>query len=213
MAEYAHPEILVSTEWVAQHLNDPDIRVVEVDVDTSAYEQGHLRGAVGWNWQTQLADQVRRDLLTKAQFERLAGEAGITPATTVVFYGDNRNWFATYALWQFRYWGHPEDRLRLLNGGRVKWVAEGRELVKDIPSYPTTTYQAAFPDDNVRATKEVVFHTLLEQGTYNLVDVRSPDEFTGKVIAPPGMSETAQRGGHLPGAVNIPWAQTRREHV
>ncbi|MGH8056502.1 MAG: sulfurtransferase, partial [Candidatus Entotheonellia bacterium] len=112
MAEYARPEMLVSSEWLAQHLNDPSLRIVEVDVDTSAYEQGHIRGAVGWNWQTQLCDQVRRDILTKEQFERLMSESSITHDTTTIFYGDNHNWFATYALWQCRYWGHPEDKLR-----------------------------------------------------------------------------------------------------
>jgi thiosulfate/3-mercaptopyruvate sulfurtransferase len=164
-----------------------------------------MPGAVGWNWQTQLSDQVRRDLLTKDQFEQLAGESGISPATTIVFYGDNHNWFAPYAL--FRYWGHPEDRLRLLNGGRAKWVAEGRALVKDIPAYPHTHYQASFPDDNVRATKDLILQSLVNGGRYNLIDVRSPDEFTGKVIAATGMSETAQRGGHIPVVASIPWAQ------
>jgi thiosulfate/3-mercaptopyruvate sulfurtransferase len=181
MAEYARPEMLVSSEWLAQHLHDLGLRLIEVDVDTSAYDQGHIPGAVGWNWQTQLSDQVRRDILTREQFERLMNESGIGP-TTIVFYGDNHNWFA-----------------------------EGRALVPDRPSYPSTSYRAAFPDDNVRATKDVIFQTLLDRGQYNLVDVRSPDEFTGKVIAPPGMSETAQRGGHIPGAANIPWAQAVKE--
>jgi thiosulfate/3-mercaptopyruvate sulfurtransferase len=211
MAEYTRPDVLVSTDWLAQHLSDPGFRVVEVDVDTSAYEQGHIPGAIGWNWQTQLCDQVRRDILTKEQFERLMGDSGISHDTSIIFYGDNHNWFATYALWQCRYWGHPEDRLKLLNGGRAKWVAEGRELVTEVPAHPKTAYQAAFPDDNVRATKELIFQTLLERSTYNLVDVRSPDEFTGKVIAPPGMTETAQRGGHIPGAANIPWSQAVKE--
>lgn len=211
MAEYAHPEMLVSTEWLVQRLNDPSLRIVEVDVDTSAYEQDHIRGAVGWNWQTQLCDQVRRDILTKEQFERLMSDSGITPETTIVVYGDNHNWFATYALWQCCYWGHPEAKLRLLNGGRAKWVAEGREVGKEVPSYPKTTYKAAFPDDNVRADKDLIFQTLLERGQFSLVDVRSPDEFTGKVIAPPGMLETAQRGGHIPGAANIPWSQAVNE--
>jgi thiosulfate/3-mercaptopyruvate sulfurtransferase len=211
MAEYAHPDVLVSTDWLAQHLNDPSLRIIEVDVDTSAYEQGHIPGTVGCNWQTQLCDQVRRDILTKERFERLISESGISHDTTLIFYGDNHNWFATYALWQCRYCGHPEDQLKLLNGGRAKWVAEGRELVTAVPSYPKTTYRASFPDDNVRATKDLIFQTLLERGMYNLVDVRSPDEFTGKVIAPPGMTETAQRGGHIPGAANIPWSQAVKE--
>ena len=123
----------------------------------------------------------------------------------MIFYGDNNNWFATYALWQFRYYGHDESLLKVMNGGRQKWIDEGRELVKDVPSYPSTGYQAKFPDDNVRATKDNVLPTL-GQSVINLVDVRSPAEFSGEVIAPPGMSETAQRGGHIPGAANIPWA-------
>ena len=211
MADYVRPEVVVSTEWLAQRLNDPGLRIIEVDVDTSSYEQGHIPGANGWNWQTQLCDQVRRDILTKEQFEQLMSDSGVGHDTTIIFCGDNHNWFATYALWQCRYWGHPGAQLKLLNGGRAKWVAEGRELVKDVPSAPKTVYRVAFPDDNVRADKALIFQTLLERGTYNLVDVRSPDEFTGKVIAPPGMTETAQRGGHIPGAVNIPWSQAVKE--
>jgi thiosulfate/3-mercaptopyruvate sulfurtransferase len=195
-------------------LHDPGRRLVEVDVDTTAYDQGHIPGVVGWNWQAQLCDQVRRDILTKEPFERLMSASGISPTTTLVCYGDNYDWFATYALWQCRYWGHPEDQLQLLNGGRAKWIAEGRALVPGRPSYPSTSYRAAFPDDNVRATratKDIVFQTMLDRKQHNLVDMRSPDEFSGKVIAPPGMSETAQRCGHIPGAANIPWAQTVNE--
>ena len=210
MADYARPEMLVTTDWIAQHLKDPGIRLVEVDVDTTAYEQGHIRGAVGLNWQTQLCDQVRRDILTKEQFEKLMADCGIGNDTTIILYGDNNNWFATYALWQFRYYQHDENRLKLINGGRQKWAAEGRELVKEVPSYPRTHYRASFPDDNVRATKDHVLPTL-RQGVINLVDVRSPAEFSGEVIAPPGMSETAQRGGHIPGAASIPWGQAMRE--
>lgn len=210
MADYAHPEVLVSTEWVAQHTADPTIRLVEVDVDTSAYEQGHIQGAVGWNWSSQLCDQVRRDLLTKEQFEKLMSESGIANDTTVVLYGDNNNWFATYAFWQMVYWGHPENKLKIMNGGRQKWIAEGRELVKDVPAYPKTHYKASLPDDNVRATKEHIFKAIAEKNV-PLVDVRSPAEFTGEVIAPPGMTETAQRGGHVPGAINIPWGMAMRE--
>ncbi len=210
MADYARSEMLVSTDWVAQHGSGSGIRLLEVDVDTSAYAQGHIKGAVGLNWQTQLCDQVRRDILTREQFEALCSKSGISNDTTVIFYGDNNNWFATYALWQFRYYGHDESKLRLMNGGRQKWVAEGRELVTEAPSYPATNYKAKFPDDNVRSTKDNILPTL-NQGVINLVDVRSPAEFTGEVIAPPGMSETAQRGGHIPGAANIPWSQAMRE--
>ncbi len=205
MADYANPDVLVSTEWVAAHGGNAGIRLLEVDVDTEAYAEGHIAGAVGLNWQTQLCDQVRRDILTKDQFEALCNDSGIANDTTVIFYGDNNNWFATYALWQFRYYGHDESLLKVMNGGRQKWIDEGRDLVTDVPSYDSTGYQAKFPDDNVRATADTVRDTL-GQGIVNLVDVRSPAEFSGEVIAPPGMSETAQRGGHIPGAANIPWA-------
>ena len=213
MADYANPDVLVSTEWVAEYGSleyrggGGEIRLLEVDVDTSAYAEGHIAGAVGLNWQTQLCDQVRRDILTKEQFEALCNDSGIENDTTIIFYGDNNNWFATYALWQFRYYGHDESLLKVMNGGRQKWIDEGRELVPDVPDYASRgyQYQAKFPDDNVRATMLNVISTLAE-GSVNLVDVRSPAEFTGEVIAPPGMNETAQRGGHIPGAANIPWA-------
>ena len=205
MADYANPDVLVSTDWVAAHGGDAGIRLLEVDVDTEAYAEGHIAGAVGLNWQTQLCDQIRRDILTKEQFEALCNDSGIANDTTVIFYGDNNNWFATYALWQFRYYGHDESQLKVMNGGRQKWVDEGRDLVTEVPDHASTGYQAKFPDDNVRATMLNVISTLA-QGNVNLVDVRSPAEFTGEVIAPPGMSETAQRGGHIPGAANIPWA-------
>ncbi|MYE88588.1 sulfurtransferase [Candidatus Poribacteria bacterium] len=205
MAEYAHPEVLVTTDWVAQHGSDAGIRLVEVDVDTAAYDEGHISGAVGLNWQTQLCDQVRRDILTKEQFEELCQDNGISNDTTVIFYGDNNNWFATYALWQFRYYGHDESKLKVMDGGRQKWIDEGRDLVTDPASPASTDYRAKFPDDNVRATKDHVLPTL-EQGVVNLVDVRSPAEFSGEIIAPPGLPETAQRPGRIPGAANIPWA-------
>ena len=205
MADYARPEVLVTTDWVAQHGSDAGIRLVEVDVDTAAYDEGHISGAVGLNWQTQLCDQVRRDILTKEQFEQLCQDNGISSDTTVIFYGDNNNWFATYALWQFRYYGHDESKLKVMNGGRQKWIDEGRELVTDPSSPDPTDYKAKFPDDNVRATKDHVLPTL-NQGVVNLVDVRSPAEFTGEIIAPPGLPETAQRPGRIPGAANIPWA-------
>ena len=205
MADYAHPEVLVTTDWVAQHGSDAGIRLVEVDVDTAAYDEGHISGAVGLNWQTQLCDQVRRDILTKDQFEQLCQDNGISNDTTVIFYGDNNNWFATYALWQFRYYGHDESKLKVMNGGRQKWIDEGRELATDTSSPAATDYKAKFPDDNVRATKDHVLPTL-DQGIVNLVDVRSPAEFTGEIIAPPGLPETAQRPGRIPGAANIPWA-------
>ncbi len=210
MGDHARPEILVSTEWVSAHGQDEGVRLVEVDVDTIAYEYGHIRGAVGLNWTSQLCDEIRRDVLTLEQFEQLCRDNGISNDTTVVFYGDNNNWFAAYGLWQFRYYGHEEDKLRIMNGGRSKWISEGRELVQEIPSYPAADYKAVEPDKSVRSFKEDIFIHLGKQDI-NLVDVRTPAEFTGEVVAPPGMSETAQRGGHIPGAVNIPWSQAVRE--
>jgi len=209
MSEYAHPEMLVSTDWVASHLNDPGIRLIEVDVDTSAYDQRHIPGAVGWNWQTQLQDALRRDLADQRQFEELAGRAGVTPETTIVLYGDNNNWFAAWAFWQLKYYGHND--VRLMNGGRRKWLEEKREIATAAPSVVRTTYRANAPDAAIRARREDIFAVLDRRNPAKLVDVRSVDEFTGKVIAPPGMTETAQRGGHIPGAANIPWSQAVAE--
>jgi thiosulfate/3-mercaptopyruvate sulfurtransferase len=209
MAEYKHPEVLVSTEWAAQHLNDPKIRLVEVDVDTSAYDQGHIPGAVGWNWQTQLQDNVRRDLISKQALEQLLGKSGISNDTTILLYGDNNNWFAAYALWQLKYYGHKDARL--INGGRKKWVEEKRPLTTEASKIAPATYHATSPDESIRARKEDVFSIVEKRSRGNLVDVRSVDEFTGKIIAPPGMSETAQRAGHIPTAANVPWAQAANE--
>ena len=209
MAEYKHPEVLVSTEWAAQHLNDPKVRLVEVDVDTSAYDQGHISGAVGWNWQTQLQDNVRRDLISKSALEQLLGRSGISNDTTVLLYGDNNNWFAAYALWQLKYYGHKDARL--INGGRKKWLEEKRPLTTEPPKITPAAYHGSGPDESIRARKEDVFAIVENRNRGHLVDVRSVDEFTGKIIAPPGMSETAQRGGHIPTAANVPWAQAANE--
>src|ERR1700734_1576437 len=209
MADYKHPEVLATTEWVAQHLNDPKIRLVEVDVDTTAYDQGHIPGAVGWNWQSQLQDHVRRDLIDQATLEKLLGQSGISNDTTVLLYGDNNNWFAAYALWQLKYYGHKD--VRLIDGGRKKWIEEKRPLTTDPVKVTATTYHASGPDESIRARKEEIFDALNKKKSAQLVDVRSVDEFTGKIIAPPGMSETAQRAGHIPGAANIPWAQAANE--
>jgi thiosulfate/3-mercaptopyruvate sulfurtransferase len=209
MSEYAHPEVLVSTEWVASHSKDPNIRLVEVDVDTSAYDQGHIAGAVGWNWQTQLQDGVRRDLIDKAALEDLLGRSGISNDTTVILYGDNNNWFAAYAFWQLEYYGHKN--LKLMNGGRKKWLEEKRPLTTDAANPAKTTYRASEPNEKVRAYRQDVEAILGKKSAGQLVDVRSADEFSGKVIAPPGMTETAQRGGHIPGAASIPWAQAAAE--
>jgi len=209
MAEYAHPEVLVSTQWVAEHQNDPKVRLVEVDVDTSAYDQGHIAGAVGWNWQTQLQDNVRRDLIDKATLEQLLGKSGVSNDTTIVLYGDNNNWFAAYAFWQLKYYGHKD--VRLMNGGRKKWAEEKRPLTTDAAKVTPTTYRATGPDESLRARKEQVAAIVDKKVNGHLVDVRSVDEFTGKIIAPPGMSETAQRAGHIPTAANIPWSQAANE--
>lgn len=209
MSEYKHPEVLVSTEWAAGHLNDPKVRLIEVDVDTTAYDQGHIPGAVGWNWQTQLQDNIRRDLIDKATLEGLLGKSGVGNDTTILLYGDNNNWFAAYALWQLKYYGHKD--VRLINGGRKKWIEEKRPLTTDPVKVAATTYRAAGPDESIRARKEEIQDVLNKKKSAQLVDVRSVDEFTGKIIAPPGMSETAQRAGHIPGAANIPWAQAANE--
>jgi thiosulfate/3-mercaptopyruvate sulfurtransferase len=204
VSDYIHPEVLVSTDWVKAQIGKPDIRLVEVDVDTKAYEAGHIPGAVGFNWQTQLQDQVSRDIIGKGAFEALVGGAGIGTGDTVVLYGDNNNWFAAYAFWLFKVYGHRD--VRLMNGGRVKWLNEAdKTLTVDPPSITSVRYTASAPNVALRARVQDVLRAV-ESRSQNLVDVRSPDEFTGKVIAPPGMSETAQRGGHIPGAASVPWA-------
>ncbi len=200
---YSHPDVLVSPNWVEQHKADANLRLVEVDVDTSAYEQGHIAGAIAWNWQSQLCDNIRRDVLTGEAFEKLMSESGIAPDTTVVLYGDNNNWFACYAFWQLKLYGHRDARI--MNGGRKKWLAENRAVTRDVPKYPATDYRAHPADISVRAFRDDVA-LAIKESKFNLVDVRSPDEYTGKVIAPPGMTETAQRGGHIPTALNVPWA-------
>lgn len=207
MAEYAHPEVLVSAEWVIEHGSDSNVRLVEVDVDFSLYEKGHIDGAVGWNWVTDLTDQVRRDILDRESFQTLVCKSGIATDTTVVLYGDSNNWFAAWAFWQFKIYGHKD--VRLLNGGRKKWELEARPYTKDVPHYAETSYEAPEPDFSIRAFRDYVNQHL--NNGINLVDVRSPDEFTGKVIAPPGLQETAQRAGHIPGAANVPWALAANE--
>jgi thiosulfate/3-mercaptopyruvate sulfurtransferase len=204
MGDYAHPEVLVSTDWAAQHAADPSVRIVEVDVDTAAYDEGHIQNAVGWAWNTQLCDTVRRDIIPKDQFEKLMSDSGIGNNTTVVLYGDNNNWFAAWALWQLQIYGHKD--VRLMNGGRKKWVSEGRELTQDAPKISKAAYKASGPDYSIRSFLPDV-QKAVNSKSVELVDVRSPDEFTGKILAPPGLPETCQRGGHIPGASNIPWAK------
>ncbi len=204
MSDYAVPEVLVSTAWVADHLDDPNIRLVEVDVDTKAYREGHAPGAQGWSWNTQLCDTVRRDIIPKDRFEALMAASGISNSTTVVLYGDNNNWFAAWAFWQMKMYGHAD--VRLMNGGRKKWLAEGRELTLAEPAPTPAAYRAAGPDLSLRAFLPQV-QAALASGAAALVDVRSPQEFTGEILAPPGLPETCQRGGHIPGARNIPWGK------
>lgn len=204
MANYANPEVLVSTDWVDQHKGDSGLAIVEVDVDTSAYSEGHIPGALGWNWQTQLCDTVRRDIISQADLEKLLGQSGISNNTTIILYGDNNNWFAAWALWQLKMYGHED--VRLMNGGRKKWLAEGRPLTQEVPAVKPVSYRASLPNLAYRAFLNQV-QRAMTSGNAVLVDVRSPDEFTGKILSPPGLPETCQRGGHIPGAKNIPWAQ------
>jgi thiosulfate/3-mercaptopyruvate sulfurtransferase len=202
---YANPDVLVTTEWVAGHLSDPGIRLIEVDVDTTAYDSGHIAGAVGWNWQSQLNDSIRRDIPDARAFAELMSAAGVTPQTTVVLYGDNNNWFAAFAFWLLQLYGHKAARL--MNGGRAKWSKEGRPLVTERPVVTRTKYPVPKRlNSALRARRADVERALKAKGTA-LVDVRSPAEFTGEVIAPPGMAETAQRAGHIPGARSVPWSQ------
>ena len=204
MSVTEHPAVLVSTNWVNEHIADANVRIVEIDVDTKAYEAGHIRGAIGWNWQTQLQDQVRRDVASQSAFEALLSASGIAPEHTIVLYGDNNNWFAAYGFWLLKLYGHED--VRLMDGGRTKWLNESdKELTVDIPVVTPTSYRVTNPHPELRVHVADVL-AIVRDRSHNLVDVRSPAEFTGEVIAPPGMSETAQRGGHIPGAVSIPWS-------
>ena len=206
MSDYA-TDVLVSADWVEGRLDefqsdDPGHRLVEVDVDTELYDESHAPGAVGFNWETDLQDQVERDILSKAEFEETMGAAGISEDSTVVLYGDNANWFAAYTYWQFKYYGH--DDVKLLDGGRDYWVENDYPLSDEEPDFSAVEYDASGPRESIRAYREDV-ENAIERGL-PLVDVRSPEEFSGEVLAPPGLQETAQRGGHIPGASNISWA-------
>jgi thiosulfate/3-mercaptopyruvate sulfurtransferase len=204
MADYAHPETLVSTDWVAQHLTDPKVRVVEVDVDTKSYDEGHVPNSIAWAWNTQLADPIRRDILSQQQFEELMSKSGISGDTTVVIHGDNNNWFAAWAFWQMKIYGHAN--VRIMNGGRKKWLAEGRDISMDAPKPTATQYKASAADLTLRSFLPQV-QAAVSAKAVALVDVRSPPEFSGEILAPPGLPETCQRGGHIPGARNIPWGK------
>ena len=202
---YAHPEVLVSTDWVAGHLHDPNVRLIESNEDTLLYSAGHIPGAVHVDWTSDLNDQIRRDYITQEGFEALMSRIGATPATTVVFYGDKNNWWATYALWVFQLFGHTNAKV--MDGGRLKWEKEGRGLTREVPSYPATTYTARARDDksNRAFRDDVLTHV---EGRGQLVEVRSPEEYAGtRMHMPDYPNEGALRGGHIPGAKSIPWAK------
>ncbi|MBS1843501.1 MAG: sulfurtransferase [Actinobacteria bacterium] len=201
-------DVLVDTDWVAEHLEDDSIRIVEVDEDPTLYAEGHIPGAIGFDWKADLQDRVERNFLGPEAFADLMGNRGISNDHIVVLYGDRNNWFAAYTYWYFRHYGH--DKVKLVDGPREKWVAEGREMATDVPSYPAATFEVHSKDCSIRAFRDEVAAAL---GTAtNLVDVRSPQEFAGEVISPAGYEqEGAQRGGHIPGAASVPWSQAVEE--
>jgi thiosulfate/3-mercaptopyruvate sulfurtransferase len=209
MADYARPDSLVSTQWVADNLNNPKVRLIEVDVDTAAYDTGHLAGAVGWNWKSDLETQVARNIADKEGTEKLLSEAGVANDATIVLYGDNNNWFAAYALWVLKYYG--VENAKLMNGGRKKWVDEGRPLTTDSVSHAKTSYKVKDGNAKIRAMRDEVLQHLKKSGAA-LVDVRSPKEYSGELLAPEHLpQEGSQRGGHIPGAKNIVWSQACNE--
>jgi len=205
---YAHPEYLVETDWVAEHLNDANVRIIESDEDPLLYAVGHIPGAVQVDWFSTLQHPLRRDFLTKEKFEETVSSLGIGNDTTVVFYGDKSNWFACYALWLFQYYGH--QNVKIMNGGRLKWEKENRPLVKEVAGYPKTAYRAKEADISIRAFRDEVLKQSNEKKP--LVDVRSPKEYSGELLHMPNYpQEGATRGGHIPGAVSIPWATAVNE--
>jgi len=207
---YKHPEVVVETSWVTEHLKDGSIRIAEVDYDPATnYNLGHIPGAILFDWRKDMNDQLRRDIVSKEQLEELLGRAGVSSTTRLVLYGDFNNWFAAFAYWILKYYG--VENVVLMNGGRKKWIAEDKAVTKDVPSYSRTTFKVANPNENIRTYVDYV-KSSLNNNNRVLVDVRSPAEFTGEVTAPPEYpNEHAQRGGHIPGAVNIPWAQAVKE--
>ncbi len=199
--------VLVDADWVEAHLSDPNIVLVEVDEDVSAYDKGHIRGAVKVDWKQDLQDPIRRDFIDKAGFERLLSSRGIGNDQNIILYGGNNNWFAAYAYWYFKLYGH--QNVKLLDGGRKKWELDSRELVTEVPSRPATQYKATDPDSSIRALRDEVVNAI---GNLNLVDVRSPDEFSGKLLAPAHLpQEQSQRAGHVPSAKNIPWSKAAND--
>jgi thiosulfate/3-mercaptopyruvate sulfurtransferase len=207
MAKYAK-DALVETGWVADHLDDDSIRIVEVDENPALYAEAHIPGAIGFDWKTDLQDQVKRDFLGPEEFGKLMGSRGISNDHTVVLYGDRNNWFAAYTYWYFLYYGH--DKVKLINGPREKWIAEDRPTADEVPSYPEATFEAKGPDGSIRAKRDEVLSGL--ESNAHLVDVRSPQEFSGELIAMAGYEqEGAQRAGHIPGAASVPWAQAVNE--
>ncbi len=209
MAGYAHPEVLVEPDWLEAHLNDPATRIVEASEDPALYDQAHIPQAVRIHWKNDLQDPIIRDWLSQDRFGRLLGEFGISDNQTVILYGDKNNWFATYTFWLFKYYGHRDARI--LNGGRDRWLRDRRKTTTEVPRFPATTYAAKPPDQAIRVFRDEVLRKV-GQPTAALVDVRSPAEFSGELLAPPAYpQEGAQRGGHIPGARNIPWTQNVRE--
>ncbi len=208
MAGYKNPDALVETDWLEAHLNDENVRVIEVDEDTSAYEKGHVSGAVGWNWNSDLHTKVGRDYVSRAELSELLSRAGVGDDTTVVLYGGNNNWFAAYAYWILKLRGF--DNVKLVNGGRKKWELESRELTQDVPSYQPTGITLTAPErDEIRALRDEVLSKLADAA---FVDVRSPEEFRGEKLAPDHLpQEQAQVPGHIPGAANVPWAKAANE--
>jgi len=209
MSEYAKPDVLVETDWLEEHLDDPKVRVIEVDEDTTAYEKGHIRASVSWNWTTDLHTEVGRDYRDRAGFSKLLSDAGVDADTTVVLYGGNNNWFAAYAYWLLKLRGF--DAVKLLNGGRKKWELESRELTQDVPSLASTGFEIGGSDrPEIRALRDEVLAKV--GGTSGLVDVRSPEEYRGEKLAPDHLpQEQSQVPGHIPGAANIPWGQAAKD--
>jgi thiosulfate/3-mercaptopyruvate sulfurtransferase len=207
---YKHAEVLVDTNWVNEHLKDSKVRIAEVDYDSTAnYNLGHVPGAVLYDWRKDMNDPVARDILSKEKFEELLGRSGVTNDTTLVLYGDFNNWFAAFAFWIMKY--YDVEKVVLMNGGRKKWIAEDRQMTRDTPSFTRTQFKASGPDQGIRTYMDYVRKSL-NQPNKVLVDVRSPTEFTGEITAPPEYpNEHAQRGGHIPSAVNIPWSQAVKD--